>query len=95
MCTLWKSNLSTTLKISFFCVAGESILLYGVEGWTLSDQLEARLDGCYTRLLMRVLNLNWKDHPTREEIYCDLPKMSEVAIGRLLNFAPQCARSDD
>ena len=92
MSTVWKSNLSTTLKISFFRAAVESILLYGAEGWTLTNQLEARLDGCYTRLLMRVLNLNWRDHPTREEIYGDLPKVSEVVRGRRLNFAAHCAR---
>ena len=35
MRTLWKSNLSASLKISFFRAAVESILLYGAEGWTL------------------------------------------------------------
>ena len=92
MRTLWKSNLSASLKISFFRAAVESILLYGAEGWTLSNRLEARLDGCYTRLLMMVLNLNWKDHPTREEIYAGLPKISEIVRGRRLNFAAHCVR---
>ena len=66
MCSLWKSALPASLKISFFCAALESILLYEAEGWTTS-KLEARLDGCYTRLLMMALDLNWKDHPTKEE----------------------------
>ena len=92
MHSLWKSNLSTNLKISFFRAAVETILLYGAEGWTLTDKLEARLDGCYTRLLMKALNLNWKDHPTREKIYGKLPKVSEVVRGRRLSFAGHCVR---
>ena len=39
-----------------------------------------------------VLNLNWKEHPTREKIYGDLPKVSEVVRGRRLKFAAHCAR---
>ena len=92
MSKLWKSNLSGSLKISFFRAAVESILLYGAEGWTLTEQLEARLDGCYTRLLMRVRNMNWRDHPSKEQIYGDLPKVSEVVRARRLNFAAHCAR---
>ena len=92
MRSLWKSNLYKTLKISFFRAAVESILLYGAEGWTLTNKLESRLDGCYTRLLMMPLNLNWKDHPTREELYGGLPKVSEVVRGRRLNFAAHCSR---
>ena len=79
MLTLWKSVLPASLKISFFRAAVESTLLYGAEGWTITNKLEARLDDCYTRLPMMVLDLNWKDHPTREEIYGNLPKVSEVA----------------
>ena len=92
MRTLWKSNLSNATKISFFRAAIESILLYGSEGWTLTEALEARLDGCYTRLLMVVQDLSWKDHPTRETIYGDLPKVSEIVRARRLNFAAHCTR---
>ena len=70
------SALRDSLKISFFRAAVESILLYGTEGWTITNKLEARLDGCYIRLVVMVLDLNWKDHPTREEIYGNLPKVS-------------------
>ena len=63
MRTLWKSALPASLKISFFRAAVESILLCGAEGRTITNKLEAKLDGCYTRLLMMVLDLNWKYHP--------------------------------
>ena len=95
MSTIWKSNLSMSIKVKFFRAAVESILLYGSEGWTLNNKLEARLDGCYTRLLMMVKNLNWKNHPSREQIYGDIPKISEVVRYRRLNFAAHCARRLD
>ena len=60
MRTLCKSALPASLKISFFRAAVGSILLYGAEGWTKTNKLEARLDGCYTRRLMMVLDLNWE-----------------------------------
>ena len=70
----------------------ESILLYRAERWTITNKLEARLDDCYTRLLMMVLDLNWKDHPTREEIYGSLPKVSEVVRERRFNIGAHCSR---
>ena len=33
----------------------------------MSQQLEKRLDGPYTRLLMRVQNINWNQHFTLEQ----------------------------
>ena len=92
MRTLWKSALPASLKISFFRAAVESILLYGAEGWTITNKLETRLDACYTRLLILVLYLDWKDYPTREEIYGNLPKVSKVVRERRLNFAARCSR---
>ena len=86
MRTLWKSALPASLKISFFRAA------YGAEGWTITNKLEARRDGCYTRLLIMVLDLNWKGLPTREEICGSLPKLSEVVRERRLNFATHRSR---
>ena len=55
---IWKSDLARDFKIRIFRVLIEPILLYGSETWTLSARQQRRLDGCYTRLLMRVLNLS-------------------------------------
>ena len=40
----------------------------------------ASLDGTYTRLLqaMRAQNLSWKNHPTKGEIYGELPPISKT-----------------
>ena len=39
-----------------------------------------------------VLDLNWKDHPNRDEINGNLPKISEVVREKRLNFAAHCSR---
>ena len=66
------SGISTKMKINLFKACVESILLYDSETWTLSKQLEKRLDGTYTRLLMRVQNIKYKQHFTLEQIYGNL-----------------------
>ena len=90
---IWKSNISNKTKISFFRACVESILLYGAETWTMKRDLEKRLDGTYTRLLMRVQNMNWRNHPTKEEIYKDIPPISDTVRMRRNRFAGHCHRS--
>ena len=48
---IWKSDLTDKMKCSFFQAAVVSILLYGCTTWTLTKQLEKKLDGNYTRML--------------------------------------------
>ena len=45
---IWKSDLTDKMKHSFFQAAVVSILLYGCTTWTLTKQLEKKLDGNYT-----------------------------------------------
>ena len=92
---IWKSNLNRTIKIKIFRVTIEPILLYGSETWTLSTKQQNRLDGCYTRLLRRVVNLSWKKHPTIATIYGDLPRISTIVKRRRVQFAGHCARATD
>ena len=92
---LWKSSLSRKIKIRLFRVTIEPILLYGSETWTLSARQHRRLDGCYTRLLRRVLNLSWKSHPSLNDIYGDLPRISSLIRKRRVQFAGHCARASD
>ena len=51
---IWVSDLPTYIKINIFKTLIEPILLYGCETWTLSSKQHARLDGAYTKLLMRI-----------------------------------------
>ena len=58
---IWKSILSDEVKLNTFTTLIESILLYGCESWTLTQTQSKRLDGCYTRMLRKVLNKSWKE----------------------------------
>ena len=90
---IWTSNLSKSYKLGIFRATVEKILLYGCETWTLSKALEKRLDGTYTRLLMRVQNLSWKSHPTRKQIYGSLPSISALVQSQRVQFAGHCQRA--
>ena len=57
---IWKSDLTDTMKCSFFQAAVVSILLYGCTTWTLTKQLEKKLDGNCTRMLRAILNKSWR-----------------------------------
>ena len=71
----------------------EPILLYGSETRTLNARQQQRLDGTYTRLLMRVRNISWRSHPTLQTIYGDLPRVSQVVRSRRVQFAGHCFRA--
>ena len=90
---IWTSKLDTRIKVGIFRATVEPILLYGSETWTLPATLAKRLDGCYTRLLMRAKNLSWKKHPTCQQIYGDQIRASLLVRARRLQFAGHCQRA--
>ena len=92
---IWKSSLNRKIKIRLFRVTIEPILLYGCETWTLSASQHRRLDGCYTRLLRRVLNMSWKSHPSLNDVYGELPRISSLVRKRRVQFAGHWARASD
>ena len=51
------------MKRCFFQTAVVSIPLYGCTTWTLTKQMEKKLDGNYTRMLRVILNKSWRQHP--------------------------------
>ena len=83
------------MKRSFFQAAVVSILLYGCTTWTLSKQLERKLDGNYTRMLRAVLNKSWRQHPTRHQLYEHLPPITKTIQVRRTRHAGHCWRSKD
>ena len=91
----WKSDLSDKMKRSFFQAAVVSILLYGCTTWTLTKQLEKKLDGNYTRMLRAILNKSWWQHPTKHQLYSHLPPISKTIQVRRTRHAGHCWRSRD
>ena len=92
---VWQSTLPNKTKISCFKACVESILLYGSETWTMKKELQDRLDGCYTRLLMRVKNISWRQHKTKAEIYENLPPISSIVNQRKARLAGHCHRAKE
>ena len=76
----------------FFQVAVVSILLYGCTTWTLTNRLEKKLDGNYTRMLRAILNKSWRQHPTRHQLYGHLPPITKTIQVRRTTHAGHCWR---
>ena len=77
MSSIWKTTLPRTFKVRLLSATVKSLLLYGCESWTLTQKLEKMLDGCYTQLLRCTLNISWRKHVTNEELYDNIPKISQ------------------
>ena len=92
---IWKSNLTDKIKRSFFQAAVLSILLYGCTTWTLTERLEKKLDGNYTRMLGAILNKSWQQHPTRRQLYGHLPPITKTIQATRTRHAGHCWRSKD
>ena len=90
-----KSDLTDKMKRSFFQAAVVSILLYGCTTWTLTKRLERKLDGNYTRMLRAILNKSWRQHPTRHQLYGQLPPITKTIQVRRTRHAGHCWRSRD
>ena len=74
---VWESALSDELKRRLFVSTVESVLLYGSETWTLTVQDENALDGVYTQMLRKALNVSWQDHTKNIDLYGNLPRLSD------------------
>ena len=79
---IWKSDMTDKIKRSFFQVAVVSILPYGCTTWTLTKQLEKKLDGNYSRMLRAILNNSKRQQPTKQQLYGHLPPITKTIIIR-------------
>ena len=80
---------------SFFQAAVVSILLYGCTTWMLIKRLEKKLDGNYARMLRAILNKSWRQHPTKHQLYGNLPPITKTTQDRQTRHAGHCWRSRD
>ena len=92
---IWKLDLTNKMKHSFSQAAVMLILLYGCTTWTLTKQLEKKLDGNYTRMLWAILNMSWWQHPTKHQLYGHLPPITKTIQDRQTRHAGHCWRSKD
>ena len=92
MKTVWSSRMSRETKLSFFFATVESVLLYGSECWTLTSQLQRSLDGCYTRMLRQVLDIEPDQHIRNESLYQEVPRVTNKIAYRRMGLAGHCYR---
>ena len=83
------------MKHSFFQAAIVSIMLYGCTTWTLSKQLEKKLDGNYTRMLRAILNRSWWQHPIRQQLFGHLLPITKTIQVKRPRHVGHCWRSRD
>ena len=66
---IWRdNNISLGSKVKLIRSLVISIFLYACESWTLTAQLEERLQAFEMRCYRRLLNISYKDHVTNEEV---------------------------
>ena len=62
---IWKSNdISFTSKFQLYRSLILSIALYGCESWTLSKDLEKRIESFESKCLRRLLGITWQERRT-------------------------------
>ena len=83
------------MKRSFFQATVVSTLLYGCATWTLTKRLKKKLDGNNTRMLRAILNKSWRQHPTRHQLYGQLPPITKTIQAKRTRHAGHCWRSRD
>ena len=67
--TIWKNrNISLSSKIRLMRTLVISIFLYACESWTLTADLERRIQATEMRCFRRLLGISYKDHITNEEV---------------------------
>ena len=91
---IWKSDPTDKIRCSFFPAAVMSILLYGCTTWTLTKQMEKKLDGNYTRM-WAILNKTWRHHLTKQQLYGYLSPIMKTIKVRRTRHAGHCWRRRD
>ena len=60
-------SISLSSKIRLMCSLVKSILLYACESWTLTAELQRRIQAMEMRCYRKILHISYKDHVTNEE----------------------------
>ena len=97
---MWNSDMRKEIKVRFFVAAIESIFLYGCESWTVTPKIECMLNGTYTKLLRKAINMKWWERRTNAEVYGELPLLGYKIAARRMKLVshshrhPELAASD-
>ena len=50
-------------------------------------ELEKKRDGCYTKILIVVKNVSWKQHMKNEVLYGEIPKITTAIAAQRVRFS--------
>ena len=64
----WDKNISLASKVKLMWTLILSTFLYAYESWTLTAEIERRIQALEMRCYRRLLNIFYKDHVTNEEV---------------------------
>ena len=92
MHVIWKSKINLPLKRRLFVATVESVLTYESESCTPTVQQQKSLDGTYTRILRKALNISWQEHSTNKNVYGKLSHVSSKIKYRRMRMAGHCIR---
>ena len=63
--------------------------------WTLTKKNEKNLDETYTRILRAILNISWKEHPTKIRFYVNILPLTHIIRIRRTSFVGHRYRSEE
>lgn len=58
----------------------EAVLTYGVTAWILTETLESKREGTYTRALRAILNMSWRQHHIKSQLYVPITDISTIFL---------------
>ena len=67
-------SISLSSKIRLMRSLVTSIFLYACESWTLTAELQRRIQAMETRCYRKILRILYKDHVTNEEVRAKIPQ---------------------
>ena len=65
---IWDKNISLASMVKLMRTLILSTFLYAYESWTLTAEIERRIQALEMRCYRRLLNISYKDHLTNEEV---------------------------
>ena len=92
---VWRAPICRLTKPKIFRTMVEPIVIYGCDSWSLTQSLKNALDGTYTRMLQKILNVSWRHHMTNHELYGSLPRITTIVRQRRLRLAGHVMRYDE
>lgn len=90
---VWKSNISRECRVRLFKSLVESIYLYGMETYSLTKTLIKRIDGGYSLMLRKALQIPYHTHTPNSEVFQDLPVPSQILKAQRLRLVGHCLRA--